>query len=194
MAGRFASQLILYTAVSLSLAAPAFIGAQTADRPGAVHGVVFDSLITSRLLEGAEVWIESTNRMAKSDAAGNFVLSAVPPGRYLLTLYHPILDSAGLSVPPVRVDVISDNTTDVTLATPSPAQAHHLLCPSDPLRRVGAILAVIRNASDGKPLGSVAIPAAWTTYDLGESRVRATPQSIEARSDRAGHVLLCRLP
>ncbi|PYO92603.1 MAG: hypothetical protein DMD62_12945 [Gemmatimonadetes bacterium] len=194
MAGRFASQLILYTAVSLSLAAPAFIGAQTADRPGAVHGVVFDSLITSRLLEGAEVWIESTNRMAKSDAAGNFVLSDVPPGRYLLTLYHPILDSAGLSLPPVMVDVISDNTTDVALATPSPAQAHHLLCPQDPLHRVGAILAVVRSASDGQALGSVMISAHWTTYDIAESSVRTTPRSMEARSDPSGHVLLCGLP
>ncbi len=194
MAGRAALRLILYTAASLSLAAPYPLRAQSSDRPGTVRGVVFDSLITSRLLEGAEVWIESTNRMARSDGAGNFVLSAVPPGRYLLTLYHPILDSAGLSVPPVMVDVTSDNTTDVTLATPSPAQAHHLLCRSDPIQRVGAILAVIRNASDDKPLGSVTISAHWTTYDIGESSVRATPRSIEAHSDPAGHVLLCGVP
>ena len=194
MAGRAALRLVCYTAVSLSLAAPFALCAQSSDRPGAVRGVVFDSLITSRLLEGAEVWIENTNRMARSDAGGHFVLSAVPPGRYLLTLYHPILDSAGLSVPPVMVDVTSDNTTDVTLATPSPSQAHRLLCPSDPLRRVGAILAVIRNASDGKPLGSVAISAHWTTYEIGESSVGTAPRFIEARSDPAGHVLLCGLP
>ena len=194
MAVRAALRLILFTAVSLSLAAPSLLGAQTTDRPGTVRGVVFDSLITSRRLEGAEVWIESTNRMAKSDATGAFVLSDVPPGRYLLTLYHPILDSAGLSVPPVMVDVVSDNITDVALATPSPAQAHHLLCPQDPLRRVGAILAVVRNASDEKPLGSVMISAHWTTYDIGESSVRTTPRSLEARSDPTGHVLLCGLP
>src|SRR5204863_4812771 len=109
-------------------------------------------------------------------------------------LYHPILDSAGLSLPPVMVDVTSDNTTDVTLATPSPAQAHHLLCRTDPLQRVGAILAVIRNAADGKPLGSVTISAHWTTYDIGEHNVRSAPRSIEARSDANGHVLLCGLP
>lgn len=194
MAVRVALRLILYTALSLLLAAPASLGAQTNDRPGTVRGVVFDSLITSRLLEGAEVWIESTNKMAKTDAAGNFVLSDVPPGRYLLTLYHPILDSAGLSVPPVMVDVLSDNITDVALATPSPAQAHHLLCPQDPLRRVGAILALVQNASDSKPLGSVTISAHWTTYDIGESSVRTTPRSLEARSDASGHVLLCGLP
>src|SRR5215510_11772576 len=174
---RAASRLILCSAFALAGAAALRAqGTQGSDRPGVVRGVVFDSLITSKLLEGAEVWIESTNLMAKSDAAGNFVLAAVPPGRYLLTLYHPILDSAGLSLPPVMVDVTSDNTTDVALATPSPAQAHHLLCPQDPLRRVGAFLGVIRNASDDKPLGAVAISAHWTTYDVGESSVRSTPR------------------
>jgi len=167
---------------------------QTAERLGVVRGVVYDSLISSKYLEGAEVWIEGTNRMAKSDAAGNFVLTAVPPGRYLLTFYHPILDSAGLAVPPVRVDVTSDNSTNVALATPSPTQAHHLLCRQDPLSGVGAILAVIRNASDAKPLSSVAISAHWTTYDIAGSSVRTIPRSIEARSDTSGHVLLCGLP
>ena len=164
------------------------------DRPGVVRGVVFDSLITSKLLEGAEVWIESTNRMAKSDGAGMFVLSAVPPGRYLLTFYHPILDSAGLSVPPVMVDVTSGDSTTVTLATPSPEQAHRLLCPTDPLRRAGAILAVARNAGDGKPLRGANISAHWTTYDIGETSVRSAPRSVEARSDANGHVLLCGVP
>src|SRR5262247_2424780 len=98
---RPAARLFLCSALALAGSAPLCAqGTQSNERTGTVRGVVFDSLITSRLLEGAEVWIESTNRMAKSDAAGNFVLSGVPPGRYLLTLYHPILDSAGLSVPP----------------------------------------------------------------------------------------------
>jgi len=190
MSYRCAARLILL--IALTVWAPA-LRAQN-DRPGVVRGVVFDSLITSKMLEGAEVWIESTNRMTKSDVAGSFVLSAVPPGRYLLTFYHPILDSAGLSVPPVTVDVKSGDSTDVTLTTPSPEQAHHLLCPSDPLRRIGAVLAVIRNAADGKPLGAVTISAHWTTYDIGEHNVRSAPRSIEARSDANGHVLLCGLP
>jgi hypothetical protein len=190
MSRRCAVQLILVAALTswgVSLRAQN-------DRPGVVRGVVFDSLITSKLLEGAEVWIESTNRMAKSDGAGNFVLNEVPPGRYLLTLYHPILDSAGLSVAPVMVDVTSGDSTTVTLATPSPEQAHHLLCPSDPLRRFGVVLAIIRNAADGKPLGAVNISAHWTTYDIGENSVRSAPRSIEARSDANGHVLLCGVP
>jgi hypothetical protein len=194
MARRPTRRLILATAAALLWAGRLCAQGEGNNRPGVVRGVVFDSLITSRLLEGAEIWIESTNRMARSDAAGKFVLSAVPPGRYLLTLYHPILDSAGLSVPPVMVDVTSDDSTDVRLATPSPAQAHHLLCPRDPLRRVGSIVAVVRNATDDKPLPAVNISAHWTTYDVGENSVRSAPRAVEARSDATGHVLLCGLP
>src|SRR5712675_184694 len=108
-----ARRLILIAGLGLILASR--VAAQGGDRPGVVGGVVFDSLITSAPLEGAEVWIESTNRMARSDAGG---------------------------------------TTDVALATPSPAEAHRLLCPRDPFRRTGSVVGIVHNAADGKPIGA----------------------------------------
>ncbi len=186
-------RLILIGSFSLALAAPA-IAAHGQTPPGVLRGVVFDSLITGRPLEGAEVWIESTNRMARSDAAGNFVLGAVPPGRYLLTFYHPMLDSAGVFVPPVMVDVASDSSTNVKLATPSPEQAHRLLCRRDPLRQTGSIVGMIRNAASGKPIAAATVTVHWTTYDVSEGWVRGAPRSVQANSDSSGHVLLCGLP
>jgi len=188
-------RLILISGLGLALVAPVAAAQSPPAAPsGVLRGVVYDSLITSAPLEGAEVWIESTNRMARSDAAGHFELTALAPGRYVLTFYHPILDSAGLSVPPVTVDVGADETTDIALATPSPAQAHHVLCPKDPLRRTGVILGVVRNAVDEQPLPAVTISAHWTTYDIAERAIRSAPRAIEARSDASGHVLLCGLP
>ena len=189
MAVRVPRRLILF-ALSLGLAAPATVAAQGS---GLVRGVVFDSLIRSRPLEGAEIWIEGTNVMARSDAAGRFELSALEPGRYLLTLYHPMLDSAGLSLPPVAVDVVAGDNNTVALATPSAAQAHHLLCPRDPLRQAGSVVGVVHNAADGKPVGGATVSALWTTYDIGAG-VRAAQRSIDAKSDASGHVLLCGLP
>ncbi|HEY3045303.1 MAG TPA: carboxypeptidase regulatory-like domain-containing protein [Vicinamibacterales bacterium] len=180
--------------LSLALASAGHAAAQTGDRPGAVRGIVYDSLITSKPLEGAEVWIESTNRMARSDAAGRFTLSALPPGRYVLTFYHPVLDSAGLSVPPVVVDVVAGDSITVVLATPSPAQAHHMLCPKDPLRQTGVVLGVVHNAADGKPLSPAAVTAHWSTYDIGGPSVRSAERAVEANTDASGHVLLCGLP
>ncbi|HEX9216053.1 MAG TPA: carboxypeptidase regulatory-like domain-containing protein [Gemmatimonadales bacterium] len=183
--------LILGAGLSLGFAAPA--AAQSA---GVLRGVVFDSLITSAPLEGAEIWIESTNLMARSDAAGHFALTALAPGRYVLTVYHPILDSAGLSVPPVVVDVVAGDSNTVALATPSPAQAHHLLCPRDPLRSTGGLVGVVHNAADGRPMAAATISAHWTTYDIGvgATGVRSAQRAVEAKSDVSGHVLLCGLP
>ena len=185
-------RFILLGGLGLVLAAP--VRAQSPAPPGVLRGIVYDSLITRAPLEGAEVWIESTNRMARSDAGGRFTLDALSPGRYVLTFYHPILDSAGISLPPVTVDVGSGESTNVALATPSPTQAHHLLCPRDPLGRTGVILGVVRNAVDGQPLPGVIISADWTTYDIAERSVRSAPRAVEARSDASGHVLLCGLP
>ncbi len=183
--------LVLCAGLSFGIAAPA-----AAQGSGVLRGVVFDSLITSAPLEGAEIWIESTNLMARSDAAGHFALTALAPGRYVLTLYHPMLDSAGLSVPPVVVDVVAGDSNTVALATPSPAQAHHLLCPQDPLRRTGSVVGVVHNAADGKPMVAATISAHWTTYDIGvgATGVRSAPRAVEAKSDASGHVLLCGVP
>ncbi len=186
-------RLLIIGGLTLASAAPV-VAAQTPVPTGVLRGVVYDSLITGRPLEGAEVWIESTNRMARSDAAGRFTLDALARGRYVLTFYHPMLDSAGLSVPPVAVDLGAGGSADVSLATPSPVQAHHTLCPRDPLRRTGAILGVVRNAVDDKPLPAVTISAHWTTYDIGEASVRSASRSVQAKSDATGHVLLCGLP
>jgi len=185
-------RLILIGGLGLVLAAPVAAQGQTA--AGVLRGVVYDSLITGRPLEGAEVWIERTNRMARTDAAGRFALDSLAAGRYELTFYHPILDSAGISLPPVRVDIDSGGTTDVAIATPGPVRAHHLLCPRDPLQRSGVILGVVRNAVNEQPLQAVNISVHWTTYEIGETRVRAAPRVVEARSDATGHVLLCGLP
>ncbi len=187
-------RLILSGGLALALAAPVL--AQGPAPSGVLRGVVYDSLLTSAPLEGAEVWIEGTNLMAKSDAAGRFALTALAPGHYVLTFYHPMLDSVGLSMPPVVVDVVVGDSNTVALATPSPTQAHHLLCPQDPLRRTGTVVGVVHNAADGKPMAAATISAHWTTYDIGvgATGVRSAQRAVEAKSDASGHVLLCGLP
>ena len=184
--------LLLLAGVGLLAALPQT--AQENDRRAVVRGVVYDSLIRSGPLEGAEIWIEGTNRTARSDAGGRFELAALAPGRYALTFYHPILDSAGLSVPPVIVQLAAGDSTDVALATPTHAKAHRMLCPQDPLQRTGAIVGVVRNASSGSTVAGVTVSAQWTAYDVGAGSLQSGPRGVEARSDATGHVLLCGIP
>src|SRR5438552_9071307 len=147
-------QTLVTTGVALLVTARA--GAQGS---ALLRGVVYDSLISAAPLEGAEVWIEGTNRTARTDALGRFELAALAAGRYRLTFEHPVLDSTGLAAPPVVVDVAADGATAVTLATPGPATAHRTLCPHDPWHQTGAILGLVRDAADGKPLPDVAVTA-----------------------------------
>src|SRR6184192_4076823 len=159
-----------------------------------LRGVVYDSLISAAPLEGAEVWIEGTNRTARTDAAGRFELAALAAGRYRLAFDHPVLDSTGLAAPPVVVDVVAGGATAVSLATPSPATAHRTLCPHDPWQKTGAIVGLVRDAADSKPLPDVSVTAHWTIYVLGTGSVRAEPGTTAARSDASGRVLLCAVP
>lgn len=189
---RRAVRLTRIAAGGLLLAARAV--AQGTDSTAILRGVVYDNLISLGPLQGAEVWIEGTNHMARTDAAGRFELSALAAGRYTLTVYHPILDSAGLSVSPVVVDVAAGAAAAVNLATPTPAAAHHMLCPHDPGNNTGVILGLVLDAASGKPLPDVTVTAHWTMYDIGEEQVHGVPREVAARSDASGRVLLCSVP
>ena len=181
---------------TLIVACGSFVVAAPAGGQGTalLRGVVYDSLINAGPLEGAEVWIEGTNRTARTDAAGRFELTAVAAGRYKLTFDHPVLDSTGLAAPPVVVDVIAGRATAVSLATPGPATVHRTLCPHDPWQKTGAILGLVRGVADGKPLPDVVVTAHWTIYVLGAGPVRPEPGTTSARSDASVRVLLCNVP
>ena len=167
--------------------------AQNSDRTPLVRGVVYDSLITSGPLEGAEVWIEGTNRTALTDAVGRFEISDLPAGRWRLSFSYPPLDSTGVSAPVLLVDTRTRDA-DVVLATPGPATAHHLLCPKDPWRATGAILSLVRDAEDGRVMADVPVTANWTVYTVGRGAIRSDARTASARSDASGRVLLCNVP
>src|SRR5438093_3910609 len=182
-------QTLVTTGVALLVTARA--GAQGS---ALLRGVVYDSLISAAPLEGAEVWIEGTNRMARTDPTGRFELVVPAAGRYTLTFDDPVLDSIGLSASPVVVEIAAGRTARVTLGTPGPSAAHRALCPHDPWQGTGAILGLVRDVADGRLLADVAVTAHWTTYAIGAGAVRAAPATAAARSDASGRILICNLP
>jgi hypothetical protein len=187
-----AVRLTRIACASLVLAAPAL--AQGTDRPSSLRGIVYDSLISSAPLPGAEVWVEGTSRTARTDTGGRFELPVVPPGRYRLTFYHAVLDSTGLSAAPAVVEVTTGRSADIVLVTPGPAAAHRILCPHDPGYATGAILVLVRDATDGRVLGDIPVTAEWTVYAVGQASVQGARRAASAQSDASGRVLLCNVP
>jgi len=184
---------LLFLAALSSVAGSAAAQA-AADTTAVIRGVVYDSLITDAPLRGAEVWLEGTNRTARADAVGRFEFAGLRSGRYVLTFFHPVLDSAGLSAAPVVVSLEPGQSGSVVLTTPSPAAVHAALCPRDPAGSMGAVLALVREGVGGKPLGGVAVTAEWTAFTISGGGNRWEPRNTVARSDSSGRVLLCAVP
>jgi hypothetical protein len=182
-----------------ALAVPLALAGRAAAQAGGdsttvIRGVVYDSLITVAPLVGAEVWVEGTNLMARTDAEGRFALTGLKAGRYRLIFYHPVLDSTRLSAPPVIVDVESASTTVVRLTTPSAIAVHRAFCPHDPLQGTGVLLGLTREGASGQPLANIPVTAEWSSIVLGPGIPRQESRAASARSDSSGRVILCNVP
>ena len=165
-----------------------------ADSTAVIRGVVYDSLMTDAPLRNAEVWLDGTNRTVRTGIDGQFEFRGLRPGRYTLTFFHPILDSARLSAAPVGVSTDPEHPGVAVLTTPSPAAVHAALCPRDPHTNVGVVLGLVLEGAEGVPLAGVSVSAEWTAFTIAGGGNRWEPRSITARSDTAGRVVLCAVP
>jgi len=95
-----------------------------------LRGEVYDSLIARGPMPGARVLLDGHPQSAITDRRGRFVMHDVPEGTYLLTFYHPSLDSMRVSAPMYRVTVPSGGLQNLQLATPSYASTSRFLCGS----------------------------------------------------------------
>lgn len=168
-----------------------------AQRPGALAGVVYDSLIGAPLA-GAQVWIRGTTHVATTDRDGRFRIDSVPAGTHVVSFEHPDLDSIGLSTNAVRVPVPAGRTFEVLLATRSTATLRRAACGE---RGVGphgdsaVVFGSVRDAETGVRLAGAAVTASWTAIVSGIDRHVATiPASQSVRTDSIGGFYVCGVP
>jgi hypothetical protein len=128
-----------------------------ADR-ATLHGAVFDS-IRGRPLAGTVVKLSGTGYGGMSGTDGTFHLADLPGGRYFLEISHPRLDSLGIHVGPVQVELVSSQTTRVTVAIPRSVAADS----EGELRVRGEVL----EASDGTAIEGAEVEL---VDDSGSSR------------------------
>src|SRR5215208_6214721 len=62
-----------------------------------ISGVVLDSLHRS-YLSGADIIVQGLRATIVTDSLGRFKVDSVPPGRYQVGVFHPLLDTLGLSL------------------------------------------------------------------------------------------------
>lgn len=161
-----------------------------------VSGYVYDSL-TDAPLKGATVIIGGTAASAITDSAGRFVIDAdsVPDGTYLLSFFHPELDSIGIAPPPRTIQIKDRASLAVDLAMPSAASIIRAVCP-DSLRRGGRglLLGDVRDAETDRPLAGALVVVMWSEMTIGNSTISRLPQALNARSDSDGLFRICGVP
>jgi hypothetical protein len=164
---------------------------------GAIVGSVFDSL-TMRPLPGATVQMlrpDQTPLSVSSDSAGTFRFGDLASGRHLITFSHGKLDSLGIELQARAVDVNTDDTVQVRLATPSPRTIARTLCPPDSTHAgTGSLLGFVRSAADGAPLGMSTVWIRFDDYVVSRRRVQRDSMGLTAVTQGNGYFVICGIP
>ncbi|MFL5489118.1 MAG: carboxypeptidase regulatory-like domain-containing protein [Gemmatimonadaceae bacterium] len=164
---------------------------------GQISGIVIDSL-NRRFLSGADVVIEGAKRSLVTDSVGRFKLDSLPPGTYQVGVFHPMLDTLGLSLASAPFHLGSDSASFVVLAVPSAASIIRNACPAARTVRAQGTSAVIGHVTDPESLQPVAgaeVSIAWTQIEVSkEVGIRRTTRLLRDSTDSSGSFRICGLP
>ena len=160
-----------------------------------ISGLVVDSL-NGRYLSGADVIIEGAKATLLTDSLGRFRIDGLPPGTYQVGVFHPLLDTLGISLATKPFHVGPDSATYIVLAVPSAGTIIRGACPVRP--RAKGSSAVIGHVTDPETLQPVAgaeVSVAWIELEASKAAgVRMSPRLVRDSTDRLGAFHICGLP
>ncbi len=158
-------------------------------------GVAIDS-VHGGPLAGAVVSIAGTDRQATTDSAGQFRIDSVPPGTYKLALFHPVLDSVGVSIASQGVVFPAGRYAVVRIATPSPTTLANVFCPAEKrLTGPSVVIGRVLDADTDAPDSGARVTLSWTELEVGRSvGIRHTPRVRQTTVDASGTFQICGVP
>jgi hypothetical protein len=160
-------------------------------RIGSIAGIAADSL-HHRALAGALITVEDLGRSAVTDTAGVFLIDSIPPGDWRLSVFHPLLDSLGISLVTRTLTVTADAPLYVVLAVPTATSLLVLKCGSD---TAAAIVGTVSIADDPVRPSVGHMELSWMEALIGRGiGIRHTPQSVRAPINENGMFHLCGIP
>ncbi|MDQ6717512.1 MAG: carboxypeptidase regulatory-like domain-containing protein [Gemmatimonadota bacterium] len=180
---------------ALLIAAPSAGAQQPQKGTSAIIGIAIDSL-HRRPLSGAEVMVAGANRTVITDSLGRFRMDSLPAGQYQVGLFHPLLDSLGISLASPKFSVGVDSTSVVRLAVPSAATLVAQTCKSR-MRKLGssAIFGRLMDPDTFEPVPNAEVSIVWVQYDASvEAGIHQTPRLVRDSTDSNGVFRLCGLP
>ena len=158
-----------------------------------ITGVVFDSLRGVPLV-GARVFLSGTSLAAVTGADGSYAIDSIPPGKYVVSVLAPRIDSLLLE-PPARAVVLSAAAAEqIELALSTPHTLAAQLCGEPMADTASIVLGFVRDTGDTKASGA-SVRVEWTTFTReGSAGLRTEPTLIESTASSRGRYALCGIP
>jgi carboxypeptidase family protein/TonB-dependent receptor-like protein len=162
---------------------------------GEIVGIVLDSL-NGRYLTGADVVIEGARATLVTDSLGKFRIDGLNPGNYQVGVFHPLLDTLGVSLATQPFHVGADSSTSVLLAVPSAATIIRGACPVRPRAQgTSAVIGRVVDPETLQPVAGAEVSIAWTQIEASkETGVRRSPRLLRDSTPASGAFRLCGLP
>ncbi|HXG71680.1 MAG TPA: carboxypeptidase regulatory-like domain-containing protein [Gemmatimonadaceae bacterium] len=203
----YAYQLCLIVAGAVLLLGRPVIGQQPPLRPtsradtnpghaASIVGIVFDSL-HRKPLAAAEVMVDGASRTSgATDSLGEFRFSGLEAGSYQLGVFHPLLDSLGISLNTAKFYLKPDSVGAVRFAIPSAATLLAAKCPASEYGlSTSAVMGRVANAVTLEPIAGAQVLVTWTRYEVSKDfGVRMVPQTAIDSTNAAGSYTICGLP
>jgi len=163
---------------------------------GSIIGAVLDSLHNEMLSNAGVSVMNLAGHHAVTTAAGAFRIDSIPPGRYVLELTHPVLDSLGIRVVSDTIAVADGEVRPVEMAVPSVHTVTTTVCTPAKLRfGPGVILGRVLDADTQKPATGAEVSVAWTETEVSEvTGVRTAPRVRKATVAADGTYRICGVP
>ena len=173
--------------------------AQTPPAPktgkASIVGIAIDSL-NAEYLAGAEVVVQGANVSKFTDSLGRFRIDSLTPGTYQVGIFHPLLDTLGISLATRPFHVGADSASLVTLSVPSASTIIARSCTARPRSQGNsAVIGQVVDPETLLPVQGADVSIAWTEIEVSkEFGVRQSPRVLRDSTDETGRFSLCGLP
>jgi hypothetical protein len=160
-----------------------------------ISGLVVDSL-NGRFLSGADVIIDGAKATLVTDSLGRFKVDSLPPGTYQVGVFHPLLDTLGISLATRPFHVGPDSSTFIVLSVPSAGTIIRGACPVRPRAKgTSAVIGHVNDPETLQPVAGAEVSIAWSELEASkETGVRMSPRLIRDSTDKLGAFHICGLP
>jgi hypothetical protein len=169
--------------------------AQSAPRAARIVGVVADS-VSAAPLRGAEVVVTGMARSVTTDSLGRFTIDSLTPGTYQVGVFHPLLESLGVTLATQPFVVGADSAAIVNLGVPSVPTLVRRYCGTGATSDApGVVAGRILEADTDIPVAGAKVTLAWADVTVTkEAGVTRTPHVRQTETDASGFFRICQVP